>query len=50
MNSQRLSKIIQERETQKVQNYLLELYNKLSSGQRNIIRHDMGKIKYETKI
>lgn len=45
MNSQRLSKIIQGRETQKVQNYLLELYNKLSSGQRKIIRQDMEKLK-----
>ena len=48
INAQRLSKIIRQQEDKKVQNYLLELYGRLSSGKKKIIREDMQKIQNET--
>jgi len=45
MNSQRLSRLIASRESQRATNYLLELYSRLSPRQRKIIRNDMNKLK-----
>lgn len=45
INAQRLSKIIQEKESIKTQNYLLSLYSKLTPEQRSVIRKDLEKLK-----
>lgn len=49
MNAIRLQRIISNREHKKAQNYLLELFAKLSPSQRLAIKRDMEKIKDERK-
>ena len=48
MNSTRLSNLIQQRNSKKVTNYLLELYRDLNEIQKGAIKRDMFKIRNET--
>lgn len=45
ISAKRLSKIMQETLSKRVQSNLLELYDKLTPEQRSIIRRDMNKLK-----
>jgi reverse gyrase len=45
ISQRRLSKIIQTRDSERVENYLSELYAQLSKTQRSAIKKDMKKIK-----
>ena len=45
INTQRLSKIIQERESKMVQNHLLSLYQGMTQNQRSELKEFVNKIK-----
>lgn len=47
ISPKRLSKIIQERESKRVENYLLGIYSRMSESERNEIREMLKKYKTE---
>lgn len=47
ISSKRLSKIIQERESKKVENHLLALYSRMNENQRSEIREMLKEYKTE---